>query len=77
MEIYLRAFQKIDESDAIKIAILLNLIGDEGIDLYNAFMASERKPNALTFEQVLNLYKKHCEPKKNVIYERFKFNKCV
>jgi hypothetical protein len=37
LDIYFKATEKDKKSHAVKIAILLNFIGEEGLELYNTF----------------------------------------
>ncbi|GFX79804.1 transposon Ty3-G Gag-Pol polyprotein [Trichonephila clavipes] len=72
-ENYLLATERDDRTDKIKIAILLNLLGSEGLEIYNTFML-ESKAN---FSEVLQKFEKYCSPRQNVVYERYKFFSCV
>lgn len=62
--------------NAQKVAILLNCIGDDGLDLYNTF-TFEKADDKKDLEIVLKKFTDHFEPRKNVIIERFKFNNIV
>ncbi|KAL4713325.1 hypothetical protein ACJJTC_012397 [Scirpophaga incertulas] len=68
--IYLIATKKNEEKDAIKIAILLNQLGAKGIQIYNTFDVKYEK-----FDEVIQEFNKYFQPKINILYERFKFNK--
>ncbi|GFU92981.1 transposon Ty3-G Gag-Pol polyprotein [Trichonephila clavipes] len=68
-ENYLLATEKFGRTDKIKIAILLNLLGSEGLEIYNAFKL-ESKAN---FSDVLQEFEEYCSPRQNVAYERYKF----
>lgn len=68
--LYMKASGKDKEEDeSIKVAILLHLIGDEGIEIYNTF----KLRSSAKLADVIDKFKKYCEPKKNLIYERYKF----
>src|SRR5436190_6509050 len=71
-QIFMKASGKndIDDEDT-KIAIFLNFIGDEGIDVYNNLNISTTD---LTLEQVLQAFDEYCSPQKNETVETFKFN---
>ncbi|GFY09034.1 retrovirus-related Pol polyprotein from transposon 297 [Trichonephila clavipes] len=73
MENYLLATEKDDRTDKIKIAILLNLLSSEGLEIYNTFKL-ESKAN---FSEILQKFQEHCSPRQNVVYERYKFFSCV
>ncbi|GFU56860.1 uncharacterized protein TNCV_2437391 [Trichonephila clavipes] len=65
LENYLLSTEKDDRTDKIKIAILLNLLGSEGLEIYNTFKL-ESKAN---FSEVLQKFEKYCSPRQNVVYE--------
>lgn len=52
-----------------QVAILLNLMGDQGIELYNTFNVSA----TAKVSEVLEQFEKYCNPRKNIVYERFIF----
>lgn len=58
-----------------KIAILLNVIGDEALELYNTFPINADEQKSLA--KIKKCFEDYCSPKKNVIFERFKFNSIV
>lgn len=55
----------------MKVAILLNVIGEEAVELYNTFKLPEDERNKL--DKVLQEFENYCSPKKNIVYERYKF----
>lgn len=59
-------------SEERKIAILLKLVGHDGVDLYNTFkpLAEEDKIQ----ENIIQQFKQQLEPSKNQIHERSLFN---
>ncbi|GFS91588.1 transposon Ty3-G Gag-Pol polyprotein [Trichonephila clavipes] len=73
LENYLLATGKDDRTEKIKIAILLNLLGSEGLKIYNTFKL-ESKAN---FSEVLQKFEEYCSPRQNVVYEHYKFVSCV
>ncbi|XP_044757726.1 uncharacterized protein LOC123315889 [Coccinella septempunctata] len=72
-QMYMLAADKDEASEQVKVAILLNLIGDEGVEIYNTFKLQIEKT---TLKGVMDNFEKHCQPKKNVVYERYKFLSC-
>lgn len=72
---FLIATEKNDKPDSTKIAILLNLLGDEGVSIFNTFRFEEGK-SADKFEDVLERFNEYCIPRKNVVFERHKFFSC-
>jgi len=73
VNIYLMANGLNKKSDEVKVAIFLNLIGEEGIDIYNNFGLSEEEKNK--YDEVIRKFDEYLLPKKNIIYERFIFYK--
>ncbi|GJQ66157.1 hypothetical protein Trydic_g4219 [Trypoxylus dichotomus] len=71
---YLLASGKSKESDEIKIALLMNFLGDEGIRIYNTFEFNEGEDrNKLS--EILSKFDKYCQPVKNLVFEHYKFFK--
>jgi hypothetical protein len=69
-EIYLEAGGLTTVPEARKIAILLNVIGEEGLAVYNTFEFTDNKK---TLAHILEKFKDYCNPKQNVLHCRFKF----
>ncbi|CAH0717253.1 unnamed protein product, partial [Brenthis ino] len=74
LEYYLLATEKEKKEDKVKIAILLNLIGDEGLAIYNTFGLSTETS---TYDAVIKKFENYCKEKKNVLFERHKFFKTL
>src|ERR1700744_6240413 len=71
-QIYMTASDKTKKTKEVQAAIFLNLVGEYGRDLYNNFnMAEAEKKDP---DKILEVFGKFCPPKKNIIYEWFKFN---
>lgn len=69
-EIYLKAAQKEDVNEDIKVAMLLNCIGDDGINVYNTFTEDQRS----TLKKLLKAFDEYFLPKRIIPMETFKFN---
>lgn len=54
-----------------KVAILLNIIGEEALDLYNTFQLESEEGKDI--EKVLKKFENYCNPKKNILHSRFMF----
>ncbi|XP_050515084.1 uncharacterized protein LOC126890270 [Diabrotica virgifera virgifera] len=69
-EIFMLASEKNTAAEKIKIALLVNIIGESCLDVYNTF------PNCKTskLEDVLSCFDDHFLPKTNTTMETFKFN---
>ncbi|GBN38205.1 Transposon Ty3-G Gag-Pol polyprotein [Araneus ventricosus] len=76
LENYLLATEKDERTDKIKIAILLNLLGSEGLEIFNTFKF-EPPESQKNYSEVLQKFEEYCSPRQNVVYERYKFFSCV
>ena len=75
LKIYMVAKKYSEMGEEEKIANALVLMGPESVPIYEQFTFDETKPDQKkTLDNVLKMFAKHCEPVKNVIYERVKFN---
>ena len=74
-ELFLTASGKVKETEKVQCAILLHLIGDEALEIYNTFTFSESEDR-----DKLSVLKKKFEdyvnPRKNTVFERYKFWEC-
>lgn len=64
---------KHNETDDVKIAILLSCIGDGGLDVYNTFEFGKKS----TLKKLLEAYDTYFLPKKVVATETFKINNLI
>lgn len=69
-EIFETAAEIAQKPENVKIATFLNAIGDDGLEIYN-ILPNKDKIN--TIKLLKEAFVRYCEPKKNVIYERFQF----
>ena len=69
--IYLTASGSEKKDDSVKIAILLNVAGEDAIDVFNTFQFSEGDGKKL--DKVLEEFKRYSNPRKNVVFERHRF----
>uniref|UniRef100_T1ICY3 Retrotransposon gag domain-containing protein n=1 Tax=Rhodnius prolixus TaxID=13249 RepID=T1ICY3_RHOPR len=74
LEIFLKAagFTETKTTVGRPMAILLNLIGEKGKELYNTFQFEEGKSKI--FEEVLMKFEEYVSPQKNLIVSSFRFN---
>ncbi|EFA13577.1 hypothetical protein TcasGA2_TC002234 [Tribolium castaneum] len=72
-ETFLSASGLDEATEKRKIALLLNLIGEDAQELMNNFVwaTAEERGN---FRAVVNKFKDYCQPLKNITIERFNFN---
>lgn len=62
----------VEKSQVTRVATFLTVIGEEAVDVYNAFIWDEEEDN-LKIEKVLEKFESFCNPRKNTIYERYMF----
>ena len=70
-QIYLIASGCEEKDDSIKIAILLNFAGGDAIEVFNTFEFSEGDEKKL--ERVIERFEQYCNPRENVVFERYQF----
>ena len=70
-DIYLTASGSEKKDDTVKIAILLNLAGEDAIEVFNTFQFPEGDEKKLN--KVLEQFERYCNPRKNVVFERYQF----
>lgn len=70
-EIYMLASGRSTSTTEVQAAILLNFIGEEGLELYNTFKLSETDRKDVN--KIKKAFEDHIKPRRNVIYERFLF----
>ncbi|KAK9711235.1 hypothetical protein QE152_g25549 [Popillia japonica] len=72
-EIFLLASGNNKKPVQTNIALFLNMIGEDGVHLYNTFDLTTQEQTSLT--DIIKLFDDHCSPKKNVVFETYKFFK--
>ena len=72
MNVYLEAANLSRAADKRKVFILLNLIGQQGQEIYQSF-EFEDYGDKLDFQKVIEKFNDYCNPIKNVVFERFQF----
>ena len=60
------------KDDQVRVATFLTVIGDEALDVYNAF-TWDSDEDKVKMDKVLEQFEKFFEPQKNTIYERYLF----
>ncbi|XP_054723301.1 uncharacterized protein K02A2.6-like [Uloborus diversus] len=73
--IYMTAAGNEEKKSEVKVAMLLNAIGEEGIEIFNTFDLSDEDKQ--DYEKVIEAFELYATPKKNVVVERFIFNNRV
>ena len=69
-DIYLEASDNTEVSDKRKVALFLNFVGEEALDVFNTFKLTKEK---LTLGQVFEAFEDYLKPRTNVVIERHKF----
>lgn len=69
--IFLNANEFTQKSDDVKIAMLLNAVGDEGLQLYNTFGLTEQQKK--NYKNVIQAFETYCTPRKSTVLNRYKF----
>lgn len=70
-EVYLIASGKDVKESKVKVAILLNIMGEEGVEVYNTLKLDDEEKQ--DYEKVIKKLEEFVIPRKNVVYERFMF----
>ena len=80
-QIYLLASEKGTKPEDTKVALLLNIGGDELLQIYNSFefpAPATGNPNpANVLDSVLAKFDDYFAPRKNELVSRYRFRKCV
>jgi len=74
-DVFMTASGLKSKSEETQIAVFLNFIGDDGLELHNTFPYSEEEAKSL--EAIKKRFNDYCAPTANVIFERYKFNSIV
>ena len=76
-ENYALATELTKKAEGVQVATLLTVIGEEAREVYATFNDWENDGDEKTMKPVLKKFEEYCESRKNVPFERFKFNlKC-
>ncbi|GBN52470.1 hypothetical protein AVEN_9472-1 [Araneus ventricosus] len=70
--IYMKASGHDKKDSDVKVAIFLNAVGEEAMDLFNTFVLQEEDRN--DYDKVLTAFENHITPKTNFVVQRFIFN---
>lgn len=70
-QLYMEASEKNGKDDKLKVATLLNLIGEDALEVFNTYTLTDAQMKDYTY--VMKLFDDYCEPKRNIVFERFKF----
>lgn len=74
-DLYLTASGKIKEDEKVQCAILLHVIGEEALEIYNTFkFATGEDPNKIA--HLKKKFEEYVNPRKNTVFERYRFWEC-
>jgi len=68
---FMRASSYDQKPEKVQLSMLLSAIGDEALRVYNTWTFVDDEQNKLA--AVLTRFEEYCQPKKNILYERFQF----
>nr|XP_015910100.2 uncharacterized protein LOC107441381 [Parasteatoda tepidariorum] len=69
------ATEKDEKPDRKKIAILLNLLGNEGVEVFTTF-TFEGDESSEKYTDVVAKFQEYCVPRRNIVFESYKFFSC-
>ena len=68
---FLAGTESNDKADSVKIGIMLTHAGKEAREIYKT-LPWESAGDNMKFDKVLKAFKDYCQPRKNILYERYK-----
>ena len=71
-EVYYKACELKKRDKAVQVAILLHAAGPEAQEIHETFVY-EGEDDVLDYKKVLSQFRLYCNPRKNIIYERYLF----
>ena len=74
-DLYLTASGKVKEKEDVQCAILLHLIGEDALEIYNTFTFAEGESRD-KIEILKKKFEDYANPRKNTVFERYKFWEC-
>lgn len=60
-----------EKADVVKIATFLNAIGKDAVEVYDTFNLTQIERT--TYTRVIKSFEDFCKPRKNIVYERYRF----
>ena len=64
-----------EKAEAVQVETLLTVIGEEAREVYSTFTGWAREGDSAKIGPVLEKFRQYCEPRKNVPFERYRFNR--
>ena len=72
--LYSKASGAVEKDEETQCAIFLHMIGDDALEIYDTFTFTDEEKGKIN--ALIGKFEEHCSPKKNITYERYKFNTC-
>ena len=63
--------------EKVQVATLLTIIGEEARDVFSTFTDWENEDSSEKIAPVIQKFAEYCQPRKNVPFERYRFNQRV
>lgn len=64
-----------EKDDAVQVATLLTVIGEEAREVFSTFSGWEHEDDSTKIVPVLDKFEQYCQPHKNIPFERYRFNR--
>ena len=64
-----------DKAEAVQVATLLTVIGEEAREVFSTFTDWSAEGDDAKIRPVLTKFEEYCQPRKNVPFERYRFNR--
>ena len=74
---YALATQLNEKPEAVQVATLLTVIGEEAREVFSTFTGWSSEGDDAKIEPVLEKFAQYCQPRKNVPFERYRFNRRI
>ena len=74
-ENYALATELSKKSEQVQVATLLTVIGEEAREVYSTFTGWAAVGDSSKIDPVLNKFEEYCKPRKNIPFERYRFNR--
>ena len=73
-DLYVKASGANEKAEDIQCALLLHMIGEDALRVYETFVFADADKNLIT--PLIQKFEEHFNPQKNVTFERYIFNTC-
>ena len=74
-DLYSKASGSSAKGKDVQCAILLHMIGEEALNIYDTFTFTETEKDKV--QPLINKFENYFSPKKNITYQRYLFNTCI